>query len=128
MNTGTNAIVDFLKAKLAETNVPADEGGFPHGQLFRIVLSGNAKLPLDRVEEVAQLLDCDKRQLFRLAMLQFYTEDAVRLFERMLTDQVTGAEKMWLHEIRSGATGEVQRPSSVACRLVRTLSRAQAVP
>ncbi|WP_037436330.1 hypothetical protein [Sinorhizobium fredii] len=128
MNTGTSAsaIVDFLKPKVAETNVPEDEGGFLQSQLFTLILSGNAKLPLDRVEDVAKLLGCDKRQLFRLALLQFYTEDAVRLLENMLANPITDAEKMWLNEIRSAAAGAVQEPNCIARRFVRVLSRTRA--
>lgn len=96
MNNNMSVLVDFLKARLSEIEVPVGEGSMLSSPLFQMILRGDAKLPLDRVEEVAAILDCDKRQLFRLAMLQFYTEDAIRLFEKMLTDRVTETEKMWL--------------------------------
>lgn len=128
MNNSTSILVDFLKARLSETEVQAGEVSILTSPLFHMVLRGDAKLPLDRVEDVAEPLGCDKRELFRLAMLQFYTEDAVRLFEKMLTDHVTEAEKMWLHEIRSAAVGEVREPGSVCRRFIRTLSRTQTAP
>jgi hypothetical protein len=121
----TTAVAEFLKERLANKEVAAGEGGFLESRLFGMVLAGEAKLPLDKVEEVAAALDCDAPELFRLAMHQFYDEEAVRLLDRMFAVPLTTAEQMWLHEIRSAAGGPVVEPSAIARRLVRALAKPQ---
>ncbi len=118
-------LVAFLKMRIAEVSVPVPSGSVLASPLFHLVLRGEAKLPLDRVEETAAVLGCDARQLFRLAARQFYDEEAIRLFERMLGTPMTKEEQKWLHEIRSTAEGPVAEPSSMAKRLVRALAKAQ---
>lgn len=123
MNDVQQALADFLKSGSSAAQVQADEVGFCGTPLFAMVLQGGAKLPLDRVEEVADRLRCDKHELFRLAMRQFFDDTAICLFERMLAQPVSDDEQMWLDEIRSAATGPVSAPSGVAKRLVRALSK-----
>ncbi|MDK1488645.1 hypothetical protein QN219_01020 [Sinorhizobium sp. 7-81] len=125
MNNSTSVLVDFLKARLSEIEVPVGEGSILSSPLFQTILRGDAKLPLDRVEEVATALGYDDRQqLFRLAMRQFYDEEAICLFERMLGTPMTNEEQMWLHEIRSASEKAVREPNIVAKRLVRALVQA----
>lgn len=125
MNVSTSVLVDFLKGRLSETEVPVGEGSILTSPFFQMVLRGDAKLPLDRVEEVATALNCDDRQqLFRLAMRQFYDEEAICLFERMLGTPMTNEEQMWLLELRSGSQKGVPEPNIVAKRLVRALVQA----
>lgn len=52
--------------------------------LVRLLLDGKAKLPLDKVAEVAVMLKCDERALFRVALAQFYNSETIALIERML--------------------------------------------
>lgn len=92
MNIGENALADFLKERLLKTASVVGEGSFLKSKLFGIILRGDARLPLDRVEEVALTLGCDARQLFRLAMRQFYEEESICLFERMLGTPITNEE------------------------------------
>ncbi|MGO7655515.1 hypothetical protein ACC679_11255 [Rhizobium ruizarguesonis] len=122
----TNSIINlvaFLKGRIAEMSVPTPTGSFLASPLFHMVLRGDAKLPLDRVEEVASALDCDVQRLFRLAARQFYDEAAIFLLERMLGTPMTNEEQKWLHEIRSAADGAVAEPSGMARRLVRALAK-----
>jgi hypothetical protein len=126
MTDSTTALIGFLKMHLAELRAPAHEEGVLGDHLFQMILDGYAKLPLDRVEQVAMALGCDARQLFRLAARQFYDEKAVCLFERMLGTPMTNAEQKWLHEIRSAVDGPVAEPNGMAKRLVRALIKPQA--
>lgn len=119
------AIIDFLKDQLARAEISVGEGGFLDSYLFRMVLVGDAKLPLDKVEEVAAGLGCDPHHLFRLAMQQFYDEEVVRLLDRMFVVPLTAEEQKWLHEIRSAACGPVAEPSVMAKRLLRGLVKPQ---
>ncbi|MBP2486021.1 hypothetical protein JOH50_001748 [Rhizobium leguminosarum] len=126
MNTGENRVAHFLNERLVEADSIEGESKFLDSKLFKMVLLGNAKLPLDLVEEAALALHCDARQLFRMAAGQFYDEDAICLFERMLGPPLTNEEQMWLKEIRSANGGHVSAPSGMAKRLVRALAKAPA--
>ncbi|KOF16036.1 hypothetical protein AC244_21770 [Ensifer adhaerens] len=117
------SIWEFLNERRLEVTPTASKESFLESRLFQMVLSGDAKLPLDLVEEVAELMGCDKHQLFRMAMRQFYDDKAISLFERMLGSPVTDEEQKWLHEIRSAVDGPVSAPSGMAKRLVRALAK-----
>ncbi|WP_416798266.1 hypothetical protein [Ciceribacter azotifigens] len=123
--TDRNDLVEFLKAQLAAIDLEERSYRFLGGRFFEMVIRGEAKLPLDRVEEVADLLGCDRRKLFRLAMRQFYDEDAIGLFERMFCGSVSDEEQKWLDAIRSAADGLVPEPNRTAKRLLRALVKPQ---
>ncbi|MBX5256876.1 MULTISPECIES: hypothetical protein [unclassified Rhizobium] len=126
MTNSTIKLVAHLKERIAKMSVPVPSESFLASPLFQMVLRGDAKLPLHCVEEVASVIGADVRQLFRLAARQFYDEDAIRLFERMLGTPMTNEEQKWLHEIRSGADGPVDELSSTARCIVRALAKPQA--
>lgn len=126
MNIVENPVAVFLKERILENNGSMGDNSFADSKFFELILRGEAKLPLDRVEEVADLLDCDKHQLFRMAMHQFYDEKAIALLERMLGVPMTAEEQKWLHVVRSAADGPVAEPSGVARRLVTALVKPQA--
>lgn len=123
MTNSENAVATFLRERLAEANRVGSESNFLDSKFFEMVLRGDAKLSLDRVEEVASTLNCNARQLFRLAAGQFYDEDAICLFERMLGPPLTDEEQMWLNAIRSANEGPVLAPSGTAKRLARALAK-----
>jgi hypothetical protein len=92
--------------------------------LLRLVLHGNAKLPLDKVADVAALIGCDARGLFRVALAQFYRHDTIHLLERMLAPpERNSAEEAWLGLIRRAAGVRLDPPSRVARRLLWALLR-----
>lgn len=123
MTSRASSLVSFLNGRMSEVPVPPE--GFLANTLFQMILRGDVKLPLDRVEEVALVLGVDARQLFRLAARQFYDEEAICLFERMF-GTLTNEEQKWLREVRSAADGHVAEPSATARRLVRALAKPQA--
>lgn len=124
MNNGENTIAIFLKQRLFEIQGATREDSFANSKFLALILRSDAKLPLDRVEETAAILGCDVRQLFRLAARQFYDEEAIRLFERMLGTPMTKEEQKWLHEIRLTAEGPFAESNIMANRLVRALVQA----
>lgn len=123
MNISENTVANFLKQRLLGIQGAAREDSFANSKFLELILRGDAKLPLDRVEEAALALDCDARRLFRLAMRQFYDEESICLFERMLRTPITNEEQKWLNVIRSAAEGAVSEPSATAKRLVRALAK-----
>ena len=90
--------------------------------LLRLVLDGNAKLPLDKVANVAALIGCDARGLFRVALAQFYSNDTIQLLEHMLAPpERAPAEEAWLSLIRRAAGEGLEPPSRFARRLLWAL-------
>lgn len=91
-------------------------------RLLRLVLGGTAKMPLDKVADVAAMLKCDDRALFRVALAQFYSADTIALMERMLGPQERSAgEQAWVNFVRSVAPDDVRPPDSFARNMLRTL-------
>jgi hypothetical protein len=92
--------------------------------LLRLVLHGNAKLPLDKVADVAALIGCDARGLFRVTLAQFYSSDTIQLLERMLAPpERNSAEEAWLGLIRRAGGKGLEPPNRFARRLVTALVR-----
>ena len=117
------SLTDFLMERYRLVTQTDNSASFLGTRLFKMILAGDAKLPLDRVEEVADLLDCDRHHLFRLAMRQFYDKDSVSMFERMLSNPLSENEQQWFDVIRSASGDEVAAPSAIAKRLLRALAK-----
>lgn len=54
--------------------------GFRDGKLIRSFADGKIRPPLDRITALAGGLGCDKRQLFRLAFVELFSQ---HLFDEM---------------------------------------------
>ncbi len=57
----------------------ARDAGFRSADLLTKIVAGTAKLPLDRVSDVARALECDANELMRLALPQFMEGHVVQL-------------------------------------------------
>jgi len=119
------SLTDFLTERYRLVEHTHDSVSFLGTRLFKMILAEDAKLPLDRVEEVANLLDCDRGQLFRMAMRQFYDNQSISNFEKMLSNPLSENEQQWLDLIRSASGDEVAAPSAIAKRLLRALAKPQ---
>lgn len=117
-----SSLTDYLVERYRLVEQTDNSASFLGTRLFKMILSGDAKLPLDRVEEVANLLDCDSRHLFRMAMHQFYDKESVSMFELMLSNPLSQFEQQWLDLIRSASGGDVGAPSAMGRRLIRALA------
>jgi len=70
-----------------------------------MVKNGTAKLPLDRVADLARAMECDVNDLMRLALRQFHEEDVVRCIETALragsvTPSAVGSTDEDIEELR----------------------------
>lgn len=115
-------IRNYLTDCMANAGLSLDDFDGPSGSpehLVRLVLDGTAKMPLEKVADVAAMLDCDARVLFRAALTQFYSADTIELMERMLGPQERSAgEAAWVDFIRRGAPDRVEPPNRFARRLL----------
>ncbi|THV16714.1 hypothetical protein [Rhizobium rhizophilum] len=119
------SIRNYLTECIATVGLSLHDIDGPSGspeRLVRLVLDGNAKMPLDKVPAVAAMLNCDDRALFRVSLAQFYSADTVALLERMLGPQERSAgEDAWVSFVRSVAPDDVQPPDSFARNMLRSL-------
>lgn len=120
-------IRDYLSEHAAAVNLNLDSLNGPSGspeRVLRLILVSNAKLPLDRVADVAALVGCNARRLFRLALMQFYNDDTIQLLERMLGERERNpAEEAWLSLIRRAAGEQLEPPSRIGRGLLWALLR-----
>lgn len=79
-----------------------DEAGFLSVNMLSIVKSGAAKLPLDRVPDLAKALECDPARLFILAVEQQDTALAVAIRD-IFQIAVTANEAVWIEELRDAS-------------------------
>jgi hypothetical protein len=118
-------IRDYLADCMATAGLSQDDLQGPSGspeRLVRLVLEGTAKMPLEKVSDVAAMLKCDDRALFRVALTQFYSAGTVALLERMLGPQERSAgADAWVSFVRSVAPDDVQPPDSFARNMLRSL-------
>lgn len=116
---------DYLTDYMATAGLNIEDIDGPPGspeRLLRLVLDGTAKMPLDKVADIAETLKCDDRALFRVALAQFYSADTVGLLERMLGPQERRAgEEAWVRFVRSAAPDDIQPPDRFARNMMRTL-------
>ncbi|WP_313558663.1 hypothetical protein [Agrobacterium cavarae] len=118
-------IRNYLTDCMANAGLSLDDFDGPTGspeRLVRLILDGIAKMPLDKVADVAVILGCDARELFRAALAQFYSADTIELMERMLGPQERSiGEQAWVDFIRRAAPDRVEPPNRFARRLLWTL-------
>jgi transcriptional regulator with XRE-family HTH domain len=60
--------------------------GFTQPNMISMIKTGEAKLPLERVEKLAIALDCDPHRLAQVALEQFYGPEVLRLLRSDLSE------------------------------------------
>jgi hypothetical protein len=112
MNTiARTSISIFIEDRLNELNGHlsyrdvALMSGFQSGDIIQMFMSGEAKVPLDRVPSLAQALGCDAAHLFVLALEQVFEPAIfVEIREYFTRSQsVTTNEWAWLQVIRAAS-------------------------
>ncbi|OWZ90474.1 hypothetical protein B9J07_28220 [Sinorhizobium sp. LM21] len=83
----------------------AEAVGFKNQNMITMLKQGHVKLALDRVPAMAKALDLDPLDLFKIALTQFYDEQAVRMLTEIIEAGNSPAEKKILRIIRD-ASGE----------------------
>lgn len=74
--------------------------GFSKAHIIYLFMSGEAKVPLDRVPGLAGALGCDANQLWTLALQQFFNpSDFLKIQE--LSIERTPNERAWIKAIRN---------------------------
>lgn len=103
---------NFIHARLMESPLSqkeiAEAVGYKNPNMITMLKQGQVKLALDRVPEMAKVLNMDALELFKIALTQFYDEAAVRAITEVIDGSLTKAEKRAM-QIMRGPTGKPMR-------------------
>lgn len=88
-----------LKPKKTQAEI-ALQAGFVAVNMMSMVKSGAAKLPFDRVPDLADALEYDRAYLMLLALEQAVGKTAAAAIVEVFGTPVTTNERQWLEELR----------------------------
>lgn len=104
----TFLVPDFIATKIKALNPPkslmeiAVEAGFSRLETFEYVLTGDITLPMDRVRQLAAVIDCPVDELTRLAIKDWRLERFVGpVLDAYGQDDVTAAEHELIRLLRA---------------------------
>lgn len=80
-----------LASSKTQTEI-AEQMGFPSSNFLAMVKKGRSKLALNRIEDMARILDMDFKKLFEAALRQYYSEDVIALMRRTFSEAETEEE------------------------------------
>lgn len=97
--------------------------GFKTSDMIYAFIRGERKVPLDMIKPLAEILDCDRKQLFSLALRTWCNEEFFsQLEETFGTAQETEAERGWLAALREIYGGSVPEITAAMHRRIRVLA------
>lgn len=99
----------------------AREAGFTNANMLSMIKSGDTKLALDRVPDLAKALDSDPKALFMMALEQAGLETTKKAVEDIFGTIVSANEVAWLEEVRDAAGGSDPRLTARARTAIRSL-------
>jgi len=112
MNASSSAqstLSDFLSKRIQELQSRksqqeiANQAGFANANFVSMLKSGRSKLALDRVPAMAKALDVDPAYLFRLALNQFFDEEALKTLMPLFNHAISKNEAAIINEIREAS-------------------------
>lgn len=98
-------IARFIEEKVSKSKYNIHDlaimSGFTSSGIIHMFMSGDAKVPLDRVPALAGALDCDGGHLFVLALQQYFQPDVfAQVADYMIVDNLSSDEAAWMGAIR----------------------------
>ncbi|WP_326894450.1 helix-turn-helix transcriptional regulator (plasmid) [Rhizobium beringeri] len=98
---------NYIFKKLMESSKSqkeiAEEAGYSNPNMITMLKLGHVKLALDRVPAMAKALNVDPLDLFKIALTQFYDEQAVRFLTEIIEGGISPSEKKILQIIRDAS-------------------------
>lgn len=90
------------KSDKTQTEI-ASELGFPNPNVITMFKQGRTKIPINRVPDIARVLECDPLHMMRVVMNE-YQPETWQVFERLLGKSlVTEAEMQIVKAVREAA-------------------------
>lgn len=112
--------IDVLRDRKSQKDI-AEEAGYANQNMINFLKNGTAKLSFERVVDLAKALEVDPRHLFRLAVAQYISEEALPQLAPFLSAIVSDNELAIIEFIR-GQIGD--EDLVLNDRMKNTLSRA----
>ncbi len=105
----------------------AQAAGFTSANFLTMIKNGTTKLPLDRVADLANALECDQGELMRLALRQFHSEEVIRSIERAVGggDAVEGRTAFRPGALARKLQSAIQAFQAESAQLLQSLADAE---
>lgn len=94
--------IDALRGRKTQKEI-AEQAGYDHPNNISMIKSGTSKLPLDRVPALAKALECDVGELFAVALEQYFDDETIIAFRRVMTADLTRNELEWIEFLRAAS-------------------------
>lgn len=91
-----------LKARKTQAEI-ATQAGFTSANMISMLKSGAIRLPLDRVQPVANALEVDAGYLMLLALEQMVGDTDAKAIVEILSGAVTRHEMSWIEALREAS-------------------------
>lgn len=92
--------IDALRGRKTQKEI-AEQAGYEHANNISMIKNGTSKLPLDRVPALAKSLECDVGELFAVALEQYFDDETIIAFRRVMTADLTRNEVEWIEFLRA---------------------------
>ncbi len=121
-----SAVANFIQVHIEKSAYTLDEItlllGFQSTGMVEGFCSGDRKVPLDKVNALAEALDCDRRQLFLLVLSSWFDTDFIKMLEEAFANgSASSVEKSWIDFLREFYSGNVPELTPQLRRRLRLL-------
>lgn len=101
-----NARIEALAGEKTPQQIAA-EAGVASDRVLMLYRMGAARVPLDRVREIAVALDIDPDWLMRLCVEEWMGPEIAQALEQSYAEGLTENERVWLEVLRHSSGGNV---------------------
>lgn len=127
MSSGPNSeVANFIQMHLEKSAYTVEEItlllGFQSTDMVEGFCRGDRKVPLDKVQVLAEALGCDRRRLFLLVLNSWFDTDFVRMLEKVFADgSASSGEQRWIDSLREFYSGNIPELTPQIRRRLRLL-------
>lgn len=127
MSSGRNSeVASFIQAHIEKSAYTVEEVtlllGFQSTDMVDGFCRGDRKVPLDKVNALAEALGCDRRQLFLLVLSSWFDMDFVRMLEEVFANgYASSVEQSWIDFLRDFNSGNIPELTPQLRRRLRLL-------
>ncbi|NSY16295.1 hypothetical protein [Neorhizobium sp. AL 9.2.2] len=127
MSSGRNSeVASFIQEHIEESAYTVEEItlllGFQSTEMVEGFCRGERKVPLDKVNALAEALGCDRRRLFLLVLSSWFDTDFVRMLEEVFANgSASSVEQGWIDFLRDFYSGNIPELTPQLQRRLRLL-------
>jgi len=112
--------IDALRGRKTQKQI-AEQAGYEHPNNISMIKGGTSKLPLDRVPALAKALECDVGELFAVALEQYFDDETIIAFRRVMTADLTRNEVEWIEFLRAASDRDDPKLTAFRKRVLQPL-------